>query len=233
MTRAEGFAAIPNWMFREQGLSIHAVMVYGALASRAGLGGIYPSRATVAKEARCSLRKVADALNELEAVGVVERVRRRSKTGQASSGYRLIPQGHLLPDEQGAHDASTYEEGALDALGGGTSEHAAPLIEVEPLEVDGARPGFAEFYLAYPRKVGKDDARRAFEKAAKSTDPGVIVEGARRLAADPNLPEKRFIPHPATWLRRGSWDDEPYPAVPSTSGAPAPVEVEGWEWAAR
>lgn len=78
---------------------------------------------------------------------------------------------------------------------------------------------FAEFYLAYPRKAGKEDARAAFERAAKRVDPKVIVEGARRFAADPNLPEKQFIPHPATWLNRGSWEDEPLPQRASAGSA--------------
>ena len=67
--------------------------------------------------------------------------------------------------------------------------------------------------MLYPRKVGKPVAEKAFEKAVKrSRDPMVIVAGARRLAEDPNLPEKQFIPHPSTWLNRDGWNDEPMPA---------------------
>lgn len=86
-----------------------------------------------------------------------------------------------------------------------------------------ARVGFAEFYMAYPRKVAKDAARRAFEKAAKTTDPAVIVEGARRFAQDPNLPDKQFIPYPATWLNDGRWDDEALPTRSNPGGAAAPA----------
>ena len=70
---------------------------------------------------------------------------------------------------------------------------------------------FIEFYDAYPRHVGKQAAARAFKKAAKKVSPSVIITAAERLAADPNLPEKQFIPHPATWLNQGRWDDEPLP----------------------
>lgn len=68
------------------------------------------------------------------------------------------------------------------------------------------------FWELYPRKVGKQDARKAFVKAARTVDAEVIVGGAARLAEDPNLPDKEFIPHPATWLRQGRWEDEPLPA---------------------
>jgi hypothetical protein len=70
-------------------------------------------------------------------------------------------------------------------------------------------PLFEDFWLAYPRKVGKEAARKAFEKAP--VDSWRIIEGAKRLSADPYLPAKQFVPYPATWLNRAGWDDEPYP----------------------
>lgn len=71
---------------------------------------------------------------------------------------------------------------------------------------------FDEFWEAYPRKVGKQKARGKFAAACKRTDPQVVIDGARRLAADPNLPETQFIPHPTTWLEGDRWDDPPLPA---------------------
>ena len=38
-----------------------------------------------------------------------------------------------------------------------------------------------------------------------------MLDGAVRLASDPNLPETQFIPYPSTWLNREGWNDEPYP----------------------
>lgn len=73
---------------------------------------------------------------------------------------------------------------------------------------------FEIFWEIYPRKVGKATARKAF-LSAFSKYPYLtylaIIEGAKRIAADPNLPEPAFIPHPTTWLNRGGWEDDPYP----------------------
>jgi len=70
---------------------------------------------------------------------------------------------------------------------------------------------FDEFWQVYPRKVGKEAARKAFAKTVRDEAP-VIVEGATRFANDPYLPQdKNFIPHPATWLNAGRWLDEPLP----------------------
>lgn len=104
--------------------------------------------------------------------------------------------------------------------GTGDKDIPSPDGEAAPLP-----RGFAEFYDAYPRKVGRQEALKAFIKATRSTKPTVIVAGALRYARDPNLPDKEYIPHPATWLNRGGWDDEPCPPRltsirPQPTGAP-------------
>lgn len=96
-------------------------------------------------------------------------------------------------------------------------EHAhEPTHEHAPTTSSSATPPrepdrFAEFWQTYPRKVGKDDARSAWHAAKKRAGQQAIIDGSARLASDPNLPETQFIPYPATWLRRGGWQDEPLP----------------------
>ena len=70
---------------------------------------------------------------------------------------------------------------------------------------------FEEFWSHYPRKVGKQKARAKFQAACKRAEPQQVIDGAERLAHDPNLPEERFIPHPTTWLERDGWEDGPLP----------------------
>ena len=69
--------------------------------------------------------------------------------------------------------------------------------------------GFADFYGRYPRKVGKDAARRAWAKAVKRAPADQIIAGL--VAQLPALAarELRFQPHPSTWLNEGRWQDEP------------------------
>ena len=70
---------------------------------------------------------------------------------------------------------------------------------------------FDEFYDAYPRKIGKRKAHAAYRSAIKRTTADTIIAAACQLRDDPNLPDKQFIPHPATWLNRDGWNDEPPP----------------------
>lgn len=89
---------------------------------------------------------------------------------------------------------------------------------------------FKAFWDAYPRKVGKDDAFKAFGKAVKRAPFDEILAGISRYAVDPNLPDVEFIPHPATWLNGGRWADDPCPPKVSimrkqtTTYSPAPGE---------
>ena len=70
---------------------------------------------------------------------------------------------------------------------------------------------FAKFWEFYPRKVDKLAARKAYTKAVKVAGFEAVHDGARRLAEDPNLPPKQFVPYPASWLNAGGWTNEPYP----------------------
>ena len=72
---------------------------------------------------------------------------------------------------------------------------------------------FKEFWEHYPRKVGKRAAETAYRNATKRTDESTIIDGVKRYAADPNLPEPKYTPHPATWLNRDGWLDEPEPTA--------------------
>lgn len=223
----EGFAAIPNWMIRDASVSRRAIVVYGALASRSGRGGIFPSQQQIATDARCDERTVRRAIAELETLGVVERVRRTNAQGhRIADGYVLHPNGGPEAVEEGAEPQRSELSGRDDAYRTeqtgptGQNAQAVPLIEEEPLKKN---PGelFDEFWQVYPRHVAKAAALAKWTKLAKAgTDLSAVVAGARSFATDPNLPEKQFIPHPTTWLSQGRWEDEPLP--PREGATPAP-----------
>jgi len=75
---------------------------------------------------------------------------------------------------------------------------------------DNIQEGFDRFWDLYPRKAGKQEARRAFDRALKVATLEEILLGAQRYAADPNR-QPQFTAHPTTWLNQGRWSDEPLP----------------------
>jgi DNA-binding Lrp family transcriptional regulator len=179
----------------------------------------FPGQERIATMVDCSVSTVGDAMKMLEGLGLIERKRRYTEGGYRTSDRYVLQVGkepnaaYLASAHLGsAGDSPRLKQGLTSAQPRGiTSESPEePPVLVEEVE-QGPTVTFGDFYMAYPRKVGKEAAKKAFAKAARSADPMLIVEAARKYASDPNLPEKQFIPHPATWLNRGSWDDEPLP----------------------
>ena len=71
---------------------------------------------------------------------------------------------------------------------------------------------FARFWASYPNKKGKDDAWKAWQKREPNealTERIVAAVEEQKRWPDWTKDGGRFIPHPATWLNRGSWSDEP------------------------
>jgi hypothetical protein len=83
--------------------------------------------------------------------------------------------------------------------------------------------GFNRFWEAYPRKVGKGAARKAYARAAaklraEDREPlPTILTALDRVK--PTWDEPEFIPHASTWLNEERWDDEPELPPPKTNGS--------------
>lgn len=70
---------------------------------------------------------------------------------------------------------------------------------------------FERFWVVYPRKVGKDAARREFHRLAPDNDLIDRMLAAieqQRASAQWLKDGGQFIPHPRTWLHQGRWADE-------------------------
>ncbi len=80
-----------------------------------------------------------------------------------------------------------------------------------PISPDGGQ-AFAEFYAAYPNKVAKPAALKAWNKIKPDELTIALIRSALEVAkvSDAWLRDKgQFIPHPATWLNQRRWEDKP------------------------
>jgi hypothetical protein len=68
---------------------------------------------------------------------------------------------------------------------------------------------FVEFWSFYPRKVNKKAALKAWDKATKETPAEQIIGAAEIYAASDIAADGEFVPHPATWLNKGGYLDDP------------------------
>lgn len=67
---------------------------------------------------------------------------------------------------------------------------------------------FDMFWKAYPKKVGKDAARRRF--ASRKPDEQLLDDMLKAIAVQHQTDQwqRGYIPNPATWLNEGRWQDE-------------------------
>ena len=115
--------------------------------------------------------------------------------------------GYPKLDESGTQEQEQEQEQEQDQDQEGIS--AQPPVAI----------GFDAFWTAYPRKVAKQEAQDRFAKVVKllkselrgdGFDPlAFLVERATAFAKSPKGQAGQFCPYPATWLNRGSYDDDP------------------------
>ncbi|MDH7790713.1 hypothetical protein [Ochrobactrum sp. AN78] len=65
-----------------------------------------------------------------------------------------------------------------------------------------------QFWPAYPRRVGKGQALKAFRAARKQNDIETIMAGVRRYAGSRQGESPEFTKHASTWLNGQCWLDE-------------------------
>ena len=100
----------------------------------------------------------------------------------------------------------------------------APRGASSPAKAD---DGFDEFWKLYPRKTGKQAARRAWKKAVKQKPAAEIAAALIEQLPALHLklkPEGDFRPYPSKWLNEGRWDDEVDQPKPTRN----PSIPEGW-----
>lgn len=173
-----------------------ALLLHLALADFANDEGIcFPSQKTLARKARCSENYVRVAVKRMVADGWLEVVEPAHGRGRAIT-YQL------KPHSANPHSANPHSPRRETPF----ATKSTPLIKNhhEPSLVD----EFAKFWEAYPRKVAKGTARRAFAKAfARNPDLtiGQLLEAVERYAA--SVSDPKFVAYPATWLSGERWLD--------------------------
>jgi hypothetical protein len=79
-----------------------------------------------------------------------------------------------------------------------------------PDSSNSAPKAFDAFWAAYPRKTGKEAARRAWAKAKAKPDVSTIIAKIAEWKQTEQWQKEggQYIPYPATWLNQGRWDDD-------------------------
>ena len=125
----------------------------------------------------------------------------KMEVAEVSNGFdaqvQPIPDNNtdIIPDRDNTDNNSIASE-----------SNSAQKISSKEIEND-----FEEVWKAYPKKQGKEAAKKAYIKARKAgTSHLEIVAGLTRykLSLQANKTEERYIKHGSTWFNQKCWEDD-------------------------
>jgi hypothetical protein len=198
------FAQIPNAWLRDARLSLKAIGLLAQIMTH--VPGWNMSINSLAQRNNVGRDQIRTAIQELEEFGYLTREQSREDGKFSETIWRTSD-----PTEIPLSENST----TVNPTTKNTITKEEQIKNNERIYSDSENE-FESFWSHYPKKVDKGAAIRAFRKALKTYPASEVIEGAKRYAEDPNLPEKQFIKNPATWLNAESWNNGPLPARKKT-----------------
>lgn len=126
----------------------------------------------------------------------------KSRWKKDNAGYKV---GNKVSDNLSHNPAITGQSTSTDTLSSPSSSESDLNLQSKTETKE-----FEQFWVAYPKKVGKLDAWKAWKKAAKPAVAIVLAAITQAMHSEQWTKEQgQFIPNPSTWLNQGRWADEP------------------------
>lgn len=166
-------------------------------------GMCFPSLKTLAQECEMDVATVKRHLLGLEASGLIERQKRHRANGSQTSTQYILQFRDPL-----AQNAPAPSAKCATPLAQKDTPHnlGSNNLGIEPVSnID----HFEDFWTAYPRKIGKGAARKAFAAAIKKATIEEISSGLNNQREALLAKEQKYIPHASTWLNGERWNDDP------------------------
>lgn len=164
-------------------------------------------------------------------IGKREAEKQRSRKRRAAAKEQPADATALPPSRNQTTAGQTTDETQSDRqkTAGRVEKSRVEYSRVEiggtpPISPDAVSEHFARFWKAYPKKVGKGAAEKAWKKikpSAELFDTIMAAIDAAKASEQWHRENGRYIPNPATWLNQGRWDDElnaPFYIQQPTSG---------------
>jgi hypothetical protein len=198
-----------------------ARLVLLAIADHQGEIGAWPSIQTLARMVNSSERSVQRDIQYLQEIGElkVEVQNAPTKTQYKSNLYWVRLPGVTA----GVTNApSGVTEISAGVTAGGVQTLIEPLLETNKAHSEEL---FIEFWNAYPRKLDKAKAFRAFRSALKRAKFEDILAGVIAYRNDPTR-NPEFTKYPASWLNADSWENAATPSADSEASERARIRRE-------
>ena len=192
-----------------------ARLVLLAIADHQGEIGAWPSIATIARMVNSSERSVQRDIQHLQNIGeLIVEVQNAPTRNQYKSNLYWVNLPGVTDLIAGVTNATSgVTESASGVTAGGVQTLIEPLLENNLTKAQ-SEELFNEFWTAYPRKLDKAKAFRAFRSALKRATFEDILAGVLLYRNDPKR-DTDFTKYPATWLNNDSWENTHEPSKDS------------------
>ena len=195
---------IMNAVWRESKSDGRARLVLLAIADHQGEIGAWPSIATLARMVNASERSVQRDIKHLQTIGELKvEVQNAPTRKQYKSNLYWVTLPGVTAGVTNATSGVT--DSASGVTAGGVQTLIEPLQEINNTHAQNEEL-FQEFWNAYPRKLDKAKAFRAFKSALKRATFEDILAGVIAYRNDPKR-DPDYTKYPATWLNSDSWEN--------------------------
>ncbi len=200
------------------------LLIHLAIADYMGLDATgFCSWTQIMEKARASRATVAATIEQMRQDGYLEVVEEHGY--RRATVYRMLwPEGSNARTLAGSKGSNPREEGS-NPHNLFRPNHPEVQVDANTGLPDRGRSTelFDHFWSLAVRKTDKGAAREAFAKACGKADVLTVIGPAWRQANEAwaTWPDKTKIKHPATWLNRECWDDDPVAPF-----RPAPGKIE-------
>jgi hypothetical protein len=144
---------------------------------------------------------VADEVKNIESEAL-ERVREKARDRQRRHREKV---GNVLSRDVTLCNVSVTLPSSPPSM---VSPPSHILDNISPPSLTSPSSSFPQFWIAYPRKVGKAAAQKAYAKAIKKAEPETILARLEAWKGSKGFPEPDFVPHASTWLNGERWLDQ-------------------------
>jgi Helix-turn-helix domain len=213
-----------NAVWKQSRSDGRARLVLLAIADHQGEIGAWPSIATLAKMVNSSERSVQRDIQYLQSIGELSvEVQNAPTRQQYKSNLYWVTLPGVTAGVTETHSGVTETHSGVTA--GGVQTLIEPLLETNNLTNAHFEQLFDEFWNAYPRKLDKAKAFRAFRSALKRTKFEDIMAGVIGYRND-SARNPDFTKYPATWLNSDSWENAATPSADSEATERAKLRRE-------
>ena len=235
---SKGYGTIAKLAMQDTNLDIIAKAIYAYFCSFAGGGDCcFPSRSKICHDLKITSNTFTKYLRQLVTNGYISVEQIKDKGKFSHNVYTL--NAIVSPCIKSRYTVKTDTENTVYGemtTNNNSSNNNSSFNNNSSNKGRTPNDMFETFWKAYPRKVNKQAAQKAFNKLKPSEDLfKAIMAGLEnhKKSKQWTRDDGQYIPHASTWLNGKRWEDElesaaPQQQQPEWDGVSNPFEKPWW-----